>query len=277
MSKYKRNDPCYCGSGEKYKNCHFKQDQEEEKARRQLYMAGQFLRQDLLKFARDDRFTTPLKEALAFYWDGHYTHENADEMSQPEALRFFDWFVFDHRWQDESGETQRLGDIYLAENGEGLTSYQREMLSLWLDANPSWAYELTGYEGQELQLKDVVSGEEFEVYEGAGHGEAEPGDLILARLVPVGERLEFSTNAAYLPKAEVGDLPDTLKAAREADPDSDYAAFMQQHGHLAIHHGLAAAALQGRPPVARMNPDRDDQRTVKAMQTTRRMYRRQSR
>ena len=27
--KIGRNDPCWCGSGKKYKNCHMKQDQED--------------------------------------------------------------------------------------------------------------------------------------------------------------------------------------------------------------------------------------------------------
>jgi methionyl aminopeptidase len=41
MNKPGRNDPCYCGSGEKYKKCHMKIDQEKEKERRQLKAAGQ--------------------------------------------------------------------------------------------------------------------------------------------------------------------------------------------------------------------------------------------
>jgi len=27
-AKLGRNDPCWCGSGKKYKNCHLKQDQQ---------------------------------------------------------------------------------------------------------------------------------------------------------------------------------------------------------------------------------------------------------
>ena len=36
MSKPGRNDPCYCGSGKKYKSCHMADDKAEEQQKRKL-------------------------------------------------------------------------------------------------------------------------------------------------------------------------------------------------------------------------------------------------
>ena len=96
MTKIGRNEPCYCGSGQKYKNCHLKADNEAERERRDWAEAGRFLRRDLLKFARDERWATAVADAMPFYWNNHYDAQSAEQMSMPEALRFFDWFVFDY-------------------------------------------------------------------------------------------------------------------------------------------------------------------------------------
>ena len=64
-----RNDPCYCGSGLKYKKCHLQADQEIARAERAYRQAAHYLRQDLLEFAQDERFAIPFGRALPLYWN----------------------------------------------------------------------------------------------------------------------------------------------------------------------------------------------------------------
>ena len=111
MDKPGRNDPCYCGSGKKYKQCHLREDQAKERELREQVNAARFLRLELPRFARDERFVEDFNQALPLYWNGYYEAKNAGEMSQFEALRFLDWFVFDYTLA--SG--QRILDIYLEE------------------------------------------------------------------------------------------------------------------------------------------------------------------
>jgi hemerythrin superfamily protein len=273
MSKPKRNDPCYCGSGKKYKQCHLKIDQEAEREERARKEAARFLRRDLLTYARDERFAEDFALALPLYWDGLYDHENAEEMSHYEALRFFDWFMFDYQPQ----EGPRFIELYQAEKQADLSEHQQKTLANWLTAGPSDAYELVSYEGQILQLRNFTTGEEYEVYEPTGRGQVEIGEVILTRLVQVEDHLEFSTSAAYLPAAEITNVADKLAAARQTDaethPDATYDEFMRRHTHLLVHHALAEAKVQGRPPVARLNPDRED----KKVQTVARQMRRRRR
>jgi hypothetical protein len=258
-----RNDPCYCGSGKKYKKCHLKIDQAAEREQRAWREAGRYLHRDLMQFARDERFAESFAKALPFYWNELYDIENAEEMSVDEALRFFDWFAFDYHQEDGS----RLIETYHKEKREELSSYQQTTLDEWLDAAPASAYELLGYDGQILHLQNFVSGERHDVYEATGRGNVEIGEVILARLLPVKDRLEFSTTAAYLPADEITDLREKLEAAQtamaETRPDASYAQFMRLHNHLLIHHALAEAEVQGRPPIARLNPNRQDKATQK--------------
>lgn len=252
-SKPGRNDPCYCGSGLKYKKCHLPADQAAERERRDLKEAARFLRHDLLDFAQDERFAVPFAQALPLYWNGYYDLDTADEMSENEALRFFDWFAFDHQ-ADADGE--RVVDVYRRERWEDLSTAQQQILESWLQVAPAGAYTLAGYEGQHLHLEDFLTGESFEVYEPAGHGQVSVGDVILARLQPVHDHLELGPGAAYLPADEIADLHEKLEAAREEDAaehNGDKAdAFLRRHNHLLIHHALEQAERKGRPPVARL-------------------------
>ncbi len=273
MNKPGRNDPCYCGSGEKYKKCHLKIDQAAEREERAWREAGRFLHRDLIKFARDERFAESFARALPFYWDDLYNVENAEEMSMDEAIRFFDWFAFDFKPEDSA----RLVEIYHNEKHSDLSSHQQEVLDSWLKTEPAWAYELVDYEGQMLKLRNFTTGETHEVFEASGRGNVEIGEVILTRLLPVKDRIEFSTTAAYLPAAEITDLADKLEAAKTADaeshPDDSYPEFMRRHNHILIHHALAEAKVQGRPPVARLNPNRQDQATQKVVRGMKRIRR----
>lgn len=271
MSKPGRNDPCYCGSGQKYKKCHMAADKEHDKERRRLADAARWLRRDLLSFAREERFTESFAAALQLYWNGLYTVENAEEMSQNEAFRFIDWFVFDFQQEDGS----RLLDIYHREQYEDLAEQQKTVIDAWLDARPSGAYEFLGHDGQTLRVRDFVSGEELELFEPGGRGPLEQGDLLLGRPVPVQDHLEFSAVAAYLPQDEIADLGKKLEEARKIDseayPDSTVDEFMRRNGYLVIHHALEQAEIKGRPPVAAGDPDRKDNLTRKAAQRLRKL------
>jgi len=261
-TKIGRNEPCYCGSGKKYKNCHMQSDEATEREKRAWSEAGRFLRRDIIKFARQERFAPEVAEALPFYWNNFYDTTTAGEMSMPEGVRFFDWFVYDYQTEGE-----RLLDVYAAENRETLSHHQQTVLDSWLTNTVTGAYELTGYDGQILHLRDFMTGETYDIFEAGGHGNVEIGEVIITRLVPVNDQLEMSVSAAYLPAAEIADLADKLAAAKAADaethPDADHQDFMRRHNHLLVHHALEHAAIQGRPPVARLNPDRDDLKTQK--------------
>jgi len=271
MTKPGRNDPCYCGSGKKYKNCHMAEDKAGEQEKRTLQEASKWLHQDFMKYARDERFAEAFAFALQLYWNNHYTIENAEEMSMNEALRFFDWFVLDYQHDG----SERLIDIYHREKTEDLSEAQQQVLENWLQVTPASAYELAGYEGQNLFVKEFTTQKEYTVYEPSGHGLVQPGDLLLGRLVSVLDRFEFSTVVAYLPQKEIADLAEKLDKARAADttnfPEASYEEFMRRKGYLIIHHALEQAEAMGRPAVAAEDPDQAARLTRKAAKQIRKL------
>lgn len=273
MSKIGRNDPCYCGSGKKYKQCHMKEDKQKEKEARAAKEAVRFVNRDLLKYARDDRFSEDFAKALSLYWNDLYDVDNAEEMSMHEAFRFFDWFMFDYQLEDG----RFLIQIYHEEKYEDLSKPQQTLIDQWLTAPPASAFELTGYEGQELQLRDYFSGEAFVAFEPGGRGNVEVGEIILTRIVPVVDHLEFSTTAAYLPTDEITDIKEKMETAENAykatHPDATHEEFMRHKNYLLVHHALAEAERVGRPAVARLDPDREDTKTQKLAQQMKRFKR----
>lgn len=252
-----RNDPCWCGSGKKYKKCHLRADRQADRERRELRLAAEYVMEDLLEFAQDEQFAIPFASALARYWNGFYSIENADEMSENEALRFFDWFAFDYVHDEE---TPRVADSYRDLYWDDLSSQQQQVLAEWLGADPSGVYVLDGYDGQTLHLHDYLTGDKHDVYHPPGRGEVEVGDIILARILPVQDHLEFSTGTAYLPQDEIADLAEKVATARKADAeahpdDASPEAFLRRHNVLFVHHALEQAEKQGRPPVARLDDE----------------------
>ena len=258
MNKPGRNDPCYCGSGKKYKQCHLREDKAAEREQREQVDAARFLRFDLPRFARDERFVADFDRALPLYWNNQYDAKNAGEMSEFEALRFLDWFVFDYTLEDGT----RILDIYQKEVSGELKPSQQKLLDSWMDAPPAGAYELLGYDGQVLHLRNFLTGETSDVFESGGRGNVEIGEVILDRLVPVSGQLEFSTVAAFIPADEISDLNKKLEAAKEVDakehPGAAQEEFLRRNNQLFIHHALEEAERVGRPPVARLDPNRTD-------------------
>ncbi len=254
MEKPGRNDPCYCGSGKKYKQCHMVSDMAAEREQRAQNDAARALRGALLEFAEADRFDDAVAVALPRYWRDLYTADNAQQMDYHESARFYDWFLFDYIMEDG----QRPVDLFAEEQGPSLKPAEQTLLEIWQAADPMSVYELTGYDGQTLHLRDWVSGQEFDLFEPAGHGNVPIGALIIGRPVPVNDRMEFSTLVAFISPDEITNLRETLDAAREADlaeyPDATMAETMRRQNVLIIHHALNEAEKADRPPVARLDP-----------------------
>lgn len=251
MERPGRNDPCYCGSGKKYKQCHMAADLAADREQRAWADAARSLRLNLFEFADQEQFDDEAGVAVEHYWNGLYTADTVALMSPSEEERFLDWFTFDYQLPSSD---ERIVNLYRREAGATLSTYERELLDKWADSAPMGGYELVDYERQTLRLKEIVSGKALEVFEPAGHGNAPLGSIILGRPVPVQDRFEFFSMPAYIPPEEIGDLREKLAAARTEDGAKDADDFIRRHNVILIHHALEQAKVAGRPPVARLDP-----------------------
>ncbi|MCB0034669.1 MAG: hypothetical protein KDE51_11640 [Anaerolineales bacterium] len=242
-------------------------EKEARQLQRQKEKTARDLRREILKYARDEQFAPALAAALPLFWNDYYTLETADEMDMNEAFRFFDWFVYDYQHEDQP----RLIEQFATEMQTEITVLQEELVSEWLTAPPSGVYYYDDFDGfsQQFKLRDFFSDEEMIVFSGAGTGRASQGDLIMARIVPVGERLEFSTVAAFIPQDEIEGLQaridEAKTAAAETHPEESHEEFMRRKGsYLIVHHALAKAEEADRYPVTRLDPKRIDKAAQRA-------------
>jgi hypothetical protein len=271
--KIGRNDPCYCGSGRKFKNCHLKIEQEQAKEDRAWESAARFLRRDLLAFAREERFAESFAAGIALFFNNYYTIETAAEMSEPEGLRFFDWFTYDATPDDRP----RLIKVYYHEKAELMDEKERAVLDGWLTAEPACAYvlvDVTGEGKRTLHLENLFDGRVQVVNDSGGPGRAECGDVLIARLLPFRDEIRMSGATGYLPADEATGLKPFVNAAWEAyqnqQPGLDWGGFLRRHSHLFAHYELQAAKDAGRPPVARLDPTRPQSQAMRMLQQLRR-------
>lgn len=254
-----RNDPCYCGSGKKYKQCHMKIDQEQAKEARAWESAARFLRRDLIAFSRDERFAESFAAGVPLFFNQYYTLETANQMSEPESLRFFDWFAYDLTPPDRP----RLIEIYAGEKGDLMDAYESTLLEGWLAAGPVCAYVLSDASGEgkrTLHLKDLFDDREYRIQESGGPGRAVAGDVLIARLLPFRDQLRMSGATGYLPAEEATELKPFMlrhwESYQAEAPESDWTQFLRHKSYLFAHFELQAAETAGRPPVSRLDPDR---------------------
>ena len=244
-----RNDPCYCGSGKKYKHCHEPADRAAQAETHAWDTARRNLTRDVIAFAREPRFAQSFADGLKLFWNEHYTAETADGMNEDESLRFLDWFAFDCAPQDRP----RLLEIYSAEKGATLNELQRKQLDYWLAAKPISAYRVESVEGDDITLRDIFDDSTAAVTSEAGASVVKPGEILLARYVQVQDKLRFSGSTVRLPESSLDELKATLHKAfdefRAENPEATWAEFLRARGYLMGHFAMKLAEAEGRPPV----------------------------
>jgi hypothetical protein len=260
-----RNDPCPCGSGQKYKHCCLARDRAEQAERVAWERAAQNMRAALIGFAKDKAFVKDLALGLGMFWQDRYTLDSVQAMSVDESLRFYDWFAHDYALQaqeDAPRTGKRLVEVYRAEMAEALSDKEAATLELWIDSLPGSAFVLEGADAGEgtVVLRDLfLGGRTVTAHDGAAAAHGEVGQILLARPLPEHGRTRLSGATVVLPAAEEAELCAFMAEARasylDAHPEAAEAQFMRERAHLLTHYALAWADREGRPAVAADDPD----------------------
>ncbi len=244
-----RNDPCYCGSGKKYKHCHEPLDRAAQAEAHAWDMARRNLTRNVIVFAHEPRFAQSFAEGLKLFWNGHYTSETADGMSEDESLRFFDWFAFDYTPDDHP----RLLEIYSAEKGVALGEVERKQLDYWLAARPISAHRVESVQGDGIALRDVFDDSTAAVTSEVGASAVKPGEILLARYIQVQDKLRRADGTVRLPESCQEELVATMRQAfdefRAEKPAAAFDEFLRARGYLMGHFAMKQAEAEGRPAV----------------------------
>lgn len=172
-----RNDPCVCGSGKKYKNCHganiiSSADAAYARIRRLDDEAATLLRQ----FAME-RYG---KDALQDVWmDFFMSDEIPFDEDGPEGDSFVRWFLFN--WKPDQKAT--LPSLLFAEQRARIDEDLRRFIERTAAAPYSFYQTTEVQPGASVRLRDILRGGEVNVTERSASRILLPGHILLAKVV----------------------------------------------------------------------------------------------
>ncbi len=232
MPKIGRNDPCPCGSGKKYKQCHLPIEEAAAAEQLRLRRSVDILLPKIINAAQAQVGAIPA--AFDRFWDSKYTPEQLEELDDLEGRggeRFLTWFAFDYPLDDGRTLVEQLaaGDSGLNEDGDDapeLTDIEARLLRDWATVRLRPYLAQSVRKGQGLQVTDLLDERTYEVDDHAASRRVEPGEVVIAHLVPAGTRHYVAGAAAHLTEdtreklREFADLH--LEALRREQPDATW-------------------------------------------------------
>lgn len=222
MSKIGRNDPCWCGSGKKYKQCHLVADEAAQTERRRLKQAGDTLLPRVVQLAQEHAEAIPA--AFALFWNNKYSLDqmaSLDELEGRGAERFLTWFAFDYPLEDGRTLVEQLA---AGREDVPLSTEEQQVLAGWQDARLEPFVIVQANRGRDMTVRQLLGDAEHTIEDQAASRRVEPGEVLIVHLLPLAERRYIGGAAAHL-------TPDT------AEP-------------LAAFAGLHLQALQNEQPGA---------------------------
>lgn len=181
--KVGRNDPCWCGSGRKFKKCH--QGSSELPALPDRI--GWLCRKAIiwLEHGTTDVRTTVIELAgVCATGDPDFLASDLDDDSTlmtAIADAFEEPIVFDAALHEDG-----LFSLFLRDRGALLPEDEQLLAASWLTIDRS-VFEVTEVDpGVGLTVRDLISGETIEVVEQTASKQLEGGELLCARIVPDG-------------------------------------------------------------------------------------------
>jgi hypothetical protein len=193
-----RNEPCWCGSGRKYKQCHLGEPERLSLPDRVAWLATKAE----LYVERQGLEVWDEIEDLAFVLAG------TDRLRLPAVAR--DPLLLD-LVLTEGGRFEE----FLAARGSLLPEDEAALASSWVGVPRTVSEVLEVEPGDGLVLRDLRNDERIEVREHSPRRWARPGVLVCARAVPDGERFQLVGAAIEVP---VGDETHVLGLCERGDP-----------------------------------------------------------
>ena len=202
-----RNDPCWCGSGRKYKVCHRNRETVPLEDR------AAWLYQKAATYLRDGPWRNDLMDVAtirAEHWDEYDALLRAIQDPLVCDAVLFEGGAF---------------AAFVEERGDLLPDDERLLAEQWLLVERS-VHEIEAVApGRGFTARDVRTGDRVEVRERTASRSLKPGTLICARLVPCGETIQCFGGLELLGVGERDQLVDLLDT--EPGPD-DLVAFLSR-------------------------------------------------
>ncbi|HMP42175.1 MAG TPA: SEC-C domain-containing protein, partial [Roseiflexaceae bacterium] len=251
MAKIGRNDPCHCGSGKKYKQCHLPIEEAARTEQLRRRRAVDALMPRLLQAAGDR--PGDVVQALERYWQGKYDATQLDTLDDLEdrgADRFLAWLAFDFRSDDGMTLVERLAADPTPLDA---TPLEAELLAAWV------AVRLRPYrveairKGDSFTVLDLLDGHELVVEDHAASRRLAAGDVLVTHLVAAGERTSIAGAAAHLTSDTAEKIAAYAELHREAlrrdQPAATWADLLAARSEVFNHFVMALPVETADPTI----------------------------
>lgn len=250
----RRNDPCPCGSGLKYKKCCINKEQPLSPSFTYTKQDEHAAIQALVDFSERKEFAAEREKAMQLFWpkkilQGHTQDELAPIFERGHCeLNFVTWFLFDYL--PESRE--RIIDTFQHSQWSHLPLPQQVHLRR-MNATYCKAYEVQKVHlDKGLELRDLWSGDKVMVRERAATHSILKWDILITRLMRYQDGLHEMQGSLFV-------FPPDCKNGIRKRIDKGYHDFCHQHtdtnpryffrsiGHLFHHWWLKRVAIRPLP------------------------------
>ncbi len=262
----RRNDPCPCGSGKKYKQCHGKptrtQLSSEESAWRRLRDALDGYPTMMLRFVRDVYGPWVVHEAWAEFtlWEDE---EAGFDPDSDHLQVFMPWFF--HRWSPDPHETN-IEDAFLhgrcptsvllERKGSRLQPVLRAYFEACLTTPFSFHEIVRADTGHGFLARDVFTLDGHEVLDRSASRTLQPGDIFFGQVVSSGgiTLMEACSPHAMLPREKVA-LIDLRESIARGGPPPSAEMLLDWDAELREEYLEWVKALTNPPPPRLHNTD----------------------
>jgi hypothetical protein len=183
-------------------------------------------------YALQREFKSDFENAYEFLL-GHKFQAPNDQESMIEFQRALDYFIHDYRLSDD----KRVIERFAAEHGKRLSAEERALIEGWQHSRLT-AFEVIAIEqGVGMRLRDLVSGEEFDVREKRGTQDLNRWEIVVSRLMRTGAHYEMGGATGMRLPAPYrdwvrGHLAEQWRHYQFNHPDSTYEDFLHASSQL---------------------------------------------
>lgn len=236
MNEIRRNDPCPCGSGKKYKHCCMINKQQivglEESVRSNLI-------REMIKYFKK-HYSDSMKEAFEYFiadYDFEDIFRENIDLEMTLDINFLEWYVHDWLIEYENGKT--LIELYTEHKSKlktielnVLTKMQESFLSLYE------VQEIHDDEG--IVVMDLLLGEKYFIKEKDTLEDTQRWDIFAARLIKIDGDYIISGSMYNYPifekKLILENLEECYKDFKQNNPLKSKRDFLKLHGNLFNYH-----------------------------------------
>jgi len=203
--KVKRNDPCPCGSGEKYKKCCLPKEEPAIDLRLRRYKDTDIqLNKKLMKFATDSLSEEEKEDTFSYFFipdefdeifGNVEVDEDLEDVENAMKSLYFPWLLYDYRTEQNATFTE----MYWEKMGNKLDEFEKDLIKGYIASFPSYYQVLEVREGVGLNLKDIITNEEFFVNDISSSHQAVKWDILYARIVKASQYHILAGNCILFP------------------------------------------------------------------------------